>query len=163
MEIKRTTEKDISTVVDIYNDARIYMRKNGNLHQWADGYPQEVDIRNDIKNRNSYIVTENNNIIGTFAFIQGPDPTYAEIYNGKWLNNAPYYVIHRIAVSEHKKGVASYIFKECFKICANLRVDTHRDNIPMQNVLKKNGFEYCGIIYLLSGDERLAYQRIQKV
>ena len=30
----------------------------------------------------------------------------------------------------------------------------------MQHVIQKHGFTYCGIIYLLSGDERLAYQKI---
>ena len=31
----------------------------------------------------------------------------------------------------------------------------------MQHNLLKHGFTYCGIIYLLNGDERLAYQRIE--
>ena len=30
----------------------------------------------------------------------------------------------------------------------------------MQHNIVKHGFSYCGIIYLASGDERLAYQRI---
>ena len=41
-------------------------------------------------------------------------------------------------------------------ICA----DTHRDHRIMQHLLEKHGFTYCGVIYLASGDERLAYQRI---
>ena len=32
----------------------------------------------------------------------------------------------------------------------------------MQYNLLKHGFTYCGIIYLQSGDERLAYQKIMK-
>ena len=30
----------------------------------------------------------------------------------------------------------------------------------MQHNILKHSFTYCGIIYLLSGDERLAYQKI---
>jgi hypothetical protein len=30
----------------------------------------------------------------------------------------------------------------------------------MQHNIQKHGFVYCGIIHLLSGDERLAYQKI---
>ena len=30
----------------------------------------------------------------------------------------------------------------------------------MQHNILKHGFTYCGIIYLLSGDERLAYQKV---
>ena len=30
----------------------------------------------------------------------------------------------------------------------------------MQHIIERHGFTYCGIIYLASGDERLAYQRV---
>jgi len=42
-------------------------------------------------------------------------------------------------------------------ICTNGVKAIHK---IMQHNLLKHGFSYCGIIYLLSGDERLAYQRI---
>ena len=57
--------------------------------------------------------------------------------------------------------IIDFCFNKCFEMFQNLRIDTHRDNIPMQKVLKRNGFEYCGIIYLENGDERLAYQKIK--
>ena len=47
----------------------------------------------------------------------------------------------------------------CFTHDTNIRIDTHRDNKIMQHNLLKHGFTYCGIIYLLSGDERLVYQK----
>ena len=34
----------------------------------------------------------------------------------------------------------------------NIRIDTHRDNKIMQHNILKQGFTYCGIIYLQSGD-----------
>ena len=42
----------------------------------------------------------------------------------------------------------------------HLRIDTHEDNLVMQHVLEKNGFTKCGIIYLESGDPRLAYEKL---
>jgi hypothetical protein len=44
-----------------------------------------------------------------------------------------------------------------------IRLATY-DDIPaiMQHNILKHGFTYCGIIYLLSGDERLAYQKTIK-
>ncbi len=50
--------------------------------------------------------------------------------------------------------------KFCFSHDTNIRIDTHRDNKIMQHNILKHGFTYCGIIYLLSGYERLAYQKI---
>ncbi len=160
MKIRKTTINDLDSVLDIYEKGRQYMRKHGNLEQWQNGYPQKDVITQDIENGVSFVVTdEDDKLIGVFAFIKGPDITYNEIFDGQWPNNKPYYVIHRIAVSEHRKGVASFVYEECLKKHPVLRIDTHRDNIPMQNSLKKNGFSYCGIIHLLSGDERLAYQK----
>ena len=50
----------------------------------------------------------------------------------------------------------------CFSHDTNIRIDTHRDNKIMQHNILKHGFTYCGIIYLTSGDERLAYQKLIK-
>ena len=42
----------------------------------------------------------------------------------------------------------------------SIRIDTHEENLPMQNLLKKNNYEYCGIIYLEDKSERLAFEKI---
>ncbi|WP_159436164.1 hypothetical protein [Anaerosalibacter sp. Marseille-P3206] len=41
-------------------------------------------------------------------------------------------------------------------------VESHKENIPMQNFLKKAGFQYCGIIYLENSDKRIAFEKIIK-
>ena len=40
----------------------------------------------------------------------------------------------------------------------HLRIDTHEDNVPMQNLLKKLGFTYCGTIYVLRDSARMAFE-----
>ena len=60
----------------------------------------------------------------------------------------------------HAHGVFRAIMDWCFSRDCNIRIDTHRDNRIMQHVILGYGFSYCGIIYLASGDERLAYQKI---
>ena len=138
------------------------MRKNGNTKQWTGGYPTEEIIKKDIEYGNSYVcLDEEQKIVGTFAFIQGDDPTYAHIYDGAWIDDKqPYGVIHRLASTEDSKGVASACLQWCYRQIPNLRADTHRDNHILQYILKKYGFQYCGIIYLLNGDERLAFQKL---
>lgn len=74
-------------------------------------------------------------------------------------NTYPYGVVHRIASSGKRKGSASFCLNWALEQCGCLRIDTHHDNIVMQNLLKKNGFQYCGIIYLEDGSPRLAYQK----
>ena len=41
----------------------------------------------------------------------------------------------------------------------HLRIDTHEKNLVMQNLVKKTGFSYCGIIYVDDGTKRLAYEK----
>lgn len=160
MYIRNAQTEDIQIIMNIYEEGRKYMRENGNLFQWNNGYPSKEQILSDINNGILFVVCdESDEIVCVFAFIEGPDITYEKIYEGKWPNNKPYYVIHRIAVSRHRKGIASFVYDECMKKHPVIRIDTHKDNIPMQNSLKKNGFKYCGIIHLLNGDERLAYQK----
>ena len=96
-------------------------------------------IKKDIENGNSYVcLDEEQKIVGTFAFIQGDDPTYAHIYDGAWIDDKqPYGVIHRLASTEDSKGVASACLQWCYRQIPNLRADTHRDNHILQYILKK--------------------------
>ena len=83
---------------------------------------------------------------------------YKEIYEGNWLDDKPYHVVHRLASTAASHGVFNDVMDYCLDIAGTLRIDTHRDNVIMRHVIDRYGFTYCGIIYLLNGDERLAYQ-----
>ncbi|MCP3876136.1 MAG: GNAT family N-acetyltransferase [Desulfobacteraceae bacterium] len=159
MEIKQTNRYDLDEILNVYDSARQYMLEHGNPNQWIYGYPDVKTILLDIGNGNHFICVDGNQVLGCFVFIEGDDPTYREIVNGKWLNNNPYAVIHRIAVLEHGKGIGSNCIEWCYSRCKNIKIDTHNDNISMQKLLVKNGFQYCGMIYNRWGDERLAFQR----
>ena len=160
--IRKTKPEDLAVVMEVFEEGKRIMRKAGNMKQWTGGYPSAELIEKDIRNGNSYVcLDEEERIIGTFAFIPGKDPTYTHIYEGQWLDDTlPYATIHRLASTEASKGVAAACLNWCFRQMPNLRADTHRDNLILQHILTKHGFRYCGIIYLLNGDERLAYQKI---
>ena len=160
MLIRKTTFADVSAAAAIYDSARAFMRENGNLHQWSAEYPNEQSILADIARGGSYVCEDDGEIVAVFYFYIGNDPTYDKIFEGEWRSGGEYAVIHRIAVKRHGRGIADFIYAQCFDMHPNIRIDTHRDNIPMQRSLEKNGFEYCGIIYLANGDERLAFQKI---
>jgi len=163
MIIRRCTYSDVPSLVDIYRQARQIQLDSGNLHQWPEGYPSESDIIKDIDRGVSYAVEDKGAIVGAFAFISGEDPTYKLIEDGHWLDNTlPYSTIHRLGSLPSSKGVAKACFDWCWEKCKNLRVDTHRDNAIMRHCIEKAGFIYCGVIHLLNGDSRMAYQKIYK-
>ncbi|MBR1509850.1 MAG: N-acetyltransferase [Bacteroidales bacterium] len=161
MTPRLATSSDITDIMTVMEAARGIMRSDGNLGQWVNGYPSEEIIRQDIDASFGHVLEENGRIVGYFAFVSSPEPTYAEIFGGQWLDDtAPYHVIHRIGSFPEVHGVFSAIMGFAFSRDRNIRIDTHRDNRIMQHNILKHRFSYCGIIYLESGDERLAYQRI---
>ncbi len=159
MKIRKATLDDLDTIMQIYADARLYMRENGNRTQWSGGYPSRELVVCDIAEGICHVCEDGGELAGVFVCFVGEDPTYQTVYGGAWLNDRPYAVIHRIAVAKHRRGVASACFDYGFSLCQNLKIDTHRDNLPMQRSLAKNGFLPCGIIHLANGEERIAYQK----
>ncbi|MDL2277952.1 GNAT family N-acetyltransferase [Parabacteroides sp. OttesenSCG-928-G07] len=163
MIIRKAGIKDLNLLMEVYAHARQFMQETGNKNQWINGYPSEEVICNDILSENSYVVLDEktNELVAVFYFRQGDDPTYAKIYDGEWLNDKPYGVVHRMASAGKMKGIADYCLEWCYGQCANIRVDTHKDNLIMQNILKRNGYRQCGIIYVANGTERIAFQKTE--
>ncbi|RZJ53311.1 MAG: N-acetyltransferase [Flavobacterium sp.] len=162
MQVVKAQSKDIEIILSIIGEARQIMRETGNMTQWDNGYPSSDVILNDIGNDEAFVCVQNEVIVGYFCFMKGenPDSNYDVIENGEWLNDDPYGVIHRLASGRQAKGIAGAAFDYAFSRIANIRVDTHHENIPMQNFLKKNGFSYCGVIYVNDGTPRDAFQKI---
>ncbi len=169
MEFRKTKREDILGILRIIAQAQEYMKKEG-IDQWQDGYPNEAVFEEDIEKGYSYVMVEDGRVIGTIAIIFDGEPTYDKIYEGAWKTvNEPYAAVHRVAVdAECKgKGIAGAMIAETEKMCRergvrSIKNDTHRDNQSMRRMQAKNGFEYCGIIYLENGDERIAFEKILK-
>ena len=158
--IRKTTHEDLPVILHLRDQAREIMRSYGNVNQWPEGYPAQEKFEKDIATGCSYVMADNTGtLVGSFALIPGPDITYNVIYEGQWLNDEPYHVIHRIASTPDSHGILDALLDYCEAIDPNIRIDTHADNIIMINGLKKRGYQYCGIIHLLNGDERLAFQK----
>lgn len=160
MKIRKTNMADLDTLLKMYENARKFMTSHGNPTQWGNSYPSKALLAQDIEEGSSYACEEQGKIIAAFYYKEGKDDTYAKIYNGQWLSEQPYGVVHRITSDGTIRGAASFCLNWAFEKCGNLRIDTHRDNIVMQHIMDKNGFKYCGIVYMEDGSERLAYQKV---
>ena len=168
MVIRPAAESDIPALLPVFDAARAIMRASGNLHQWADTYPGPAAVLSDIARGGGFVIETpvmpgstghlSSRILAYFALLPSPEPTYARI-DGAWLTDEPYGVIHRIASYPEVHGVFDAIIDFASARYPHIRIDTHRDNRIMQHLLEKHGFTCCGIIWLLSGAERLAYER----
>lgn len=162
LSVRKTTVDDIAALMVIYDNARRFMQHTGNANQWIAGYPSESVLRSDIANQCSYVCEDwQGNIVGTFCFFVGCESSYIVIYDGKWLNNDSYGVVHRLAGAGSMKGIADFCLQWCYNQCGNIRVDTHKDNKVMQHILIKNGYVQCGTIVIGDGTSRIAFQKVR--
>lgn len=164
MEIRHSTEKDVGRMMELYKHARKFMAEHGNPNQWGPTHwPPEALIHQDIADGNSYVCVQGDRIVGTFFFTMGQEiePTYRRIEGGHWLSGSPYGVVHRLAGDGAQKGVGAFCLSWAYQQCGHLRVDTHGDNIVLQNLLGKLGFTHCGTIYVEEDPyPRLAYEKL---
>ena len=166
MYLRKSNEKDLREIMKIISQAKAYFKEN-EINQWQNNYPNIETIISDINKNESYVLVEQEDIIATSVISFNGEKNYENIYNGQWLTNEKFAVIHRIAVSNnHKgKGIAAQILKYVESMCRekginSIKIDTHEDNISMQKLLKKSGFKYCGIILLEDRSERIAFEKL---
>ena len=158
LSIRKTRLDDLNELEDLFAYARKIMVDNGNPSQWSNNRPSMDLIVNDINNDQSYVVEDDGEIVGTFACVEGIEPTYIDI-DGKWLNDDEYITIHRIASNGKRKGIFDSMIEYVGKFNKDIRIDTHKDNTIMRHLISKHGFIECGIIVVDDGTKRIAYQK----
>ena len=114
MRIRKATQQDLHSIMQLYENARAFMREHGNPGQWGTTYPPQNMIETDIRFGNLYVCIEKDTIEAVFFYKDGIDPTYLKIYDGQWKNDAPYGVVHRITSSGKVKGAASFCLDWAF-------------------------------------------------
>ncbi|SIS57256.1 GNAT family N-acetyltransferase [Salimicrobium flavidum] len=169
MEFRKTRKDDLPEIMPMIHEAQQKFRAQG-ISQWVDGYPDAETISSDVDKGESYVLADEKEIVASTVISSRQEVTYRTIHEGEWLSDADYLVVHRLVVKEDRKNerLASLLLQKTEEIAEDLsimsiKIDTHEENLPMQNLLKKNSYEYCGVIYLEDGSKRLAYEKKRKV
>ena len=97
MKFRKAAKTDINSIMNIISQAQAYFKAHG-IDQWQDNYPKLETIKNDINNEDGYVLLKDNIIAGTVAVTFDGRKNYENIYNGGWVSNHEYAVIHRIAI-----------------------------------------------------------------
>ena len=165
---RRATLEDIEQVMVAVEDSRALLRDQGN-GQWQDGYPNRDNFINDINNKRLFVVLEEGhpeNVIGCCALTYREED-YHHLYEGRWLTDLPYMVMHRVALKKEyrNKGYGKKLFEvflEQAKIegFRSLRIDTHEGNAIMRHLIESYGFQYCGKAILTPNKDRFMYERV---
>ena len=160
---------DLEQIMEAVEDSRGVLRLQGN-GQWQDGYPNKDDFINDINNGRLFVTFDKdpNEIVGVCALTYREED-YHHLYEGKWLTELPYMVMHRVAIKKKYKG-RGYgkklfeLFIEQAKVegFRSLRIDTHEGNDVMRHLIESFGFIYCGKAILTPDKDRMVFERVLK-
>ena len=94
--IREAQPSDMADIMTVMDAAKGIMRQSGNMYQWGEGYPSEAVITADMEKKGGFVIEDDGKVVGYFAFLPSPEPTYARIYEGKWLDDTmPYHVVQQ--------------------------------------------------------------------
>ena len=172
VECRLAVRDDIPAMEAIAGQARAFLAQN-RVDQWAGSeppYPSGVDFLADMRRGECYVLTCGGEAGAFFTLSTQPEEGYDAITDGKWSAEEPYATLHRCAVVDQWRGsgLADRMMKECERLALEqgmfwLRADTHKKNKTMQNLLRRNGFQYRGNVLVTVPDghdpRRVAYEK----
>ncbi|NHM15608.1 GNAT family N-acetyltransferase [Eggerthellaceae bacterium zg-887] len=176
MEFRQSRLDDIDDINAVFADGRASLRALG-IDQWQNSYPTPEIVRGDIEQGHGFVaVDEDGSIVGIASALFIGEKIYDDLDGPGWLTDSlshepRYCTIHRVAVSAQAtgKGVGRFMIESIEALARengseSVRVDTHRGNAPMRNLLLKCGYTECGVVHVLhvaeTTTERIAYEKL---
>lgn len=176
-DMRPATVDDVPAIVATLEAGRSLLAADG-IDQWQNGTGPDVDlVTEDVERGWGRVFLIGGQVAATAALIDEPEPAYDQVVEGAWQVRgdaaapagaaSPYATIHRVAVAPAFRGMhvaqrfyARLIEEARARGFAEIRVDTHADNVRMQHVIASAGFTRACTV-LISDDPkdlRWAYQ-----
>lgn len=73
LTVRRAAAADLPTLLQIFDNARAFMRTHGNPHQWPDSYPGAARLAAEIERGVCYVVMGEGAIQAVFCLIPGDE------------------------------------------------------------------------------------------
>lgn len=143
-------------------------------------YPSPRRLMHSIENGTTHVVENaDGQLIAVFAVSFSPDKNYArDEIKGAWLTDSnatpqQYAELHWVAVDypARRRGVGMFILDRVDEIAReggvrSVRADVYFENQPMQRLLDKHGYEYCGLVTIRDtlgrAKRRCAYEHLMR-
>lgn len=176
-DMRPATVDDVPAIVATLEAGRSLLASDG-IDQWQDGIGPSVDlVTSDVARGWGRVFLIDGEVAATAALTDEPEPAYDQIVDGAWQTRdnvviptgatSVYATIHRVAVAPAFRGMhvaqrfyARLIEEARARGFAEIRVDTHADNVRMQRVIASAGFSRACTVRISDNpkDLRWAYQ-----
>ena len=175
-DMRPATVDDVPAIVATLEAGRALLAADG-IDQWQVGAGPDVDlVTSDVARGWGRVFLIGGQVAATAALIDEPEPAYDQVVEGAWQVRgdaapagaaSPYATIHRVAVAPAFRGMhvaqrfyARLIEEARARGFAEIRVDTHADNVRMQHVIASAGFTRACTVLIGNNpkDLRWAYQ-----
>lgn len=161
---RKAEDTDTERIWEIIGQAKEQMRRL-NSHQWDENYPAPETIHQDIKTGNGYVFCKENKVVAYGVISFDGEPVYKDI-DGKWSNELPYMIVHRLAIADEMKrqGMARRFMLQAEEVSRqrgiySFRVDTNYDNEYMLHLIDSLGFNYTGEVCYRGENIRKAFEK----
>ncbi|CDZ75143.1 hypothetical protein ING2D1G_1003 [Peptoniphilus sp. ING2-D1G] len=159
MKFRKALSKDLAIINKIFKEGSEYL-KNSGVDQW------QGDTVPVAENEKDFYVLEDLGEVVAVGLVMDYDLQYDIIYDGHWHYEENYLAVHKLATNKRfrRRGCATKLLKEIEDLAMDsdiyvIRIDTHNDNLPMNNLLLKSGYKRAGIVELIDGGIRNAYDK----
>ena len=150
---------DLDGIFELVKNA-IEQMEHDNIHQWDSLYPAKDDFSNDIKKKELYVGTVNDEIAVIYALNKECDEQYR---SGKWQYiGDDFRVIHRLCVSPkyQKKGIAHAVLQHIESKLRLLGVkavwlDVFSENPYALRLYYNSGYQKVGVAHWRKGEFHL--------
>lgn len=154
MIVRKAEIAELDLLMSLFESAKVFMRQRGNANQWRDYPPREL-IAADIKRGECFVLEDGDGVQGVFVFSHQRDEDYERSEAG--FDSSPYATVHRLASAGRRQGVFLAALDYAAAQAACLRVDTHVNNLVIQEKLAAYGFVQKGTLKRF-GEQFLTYE-----
>lgn len=147
--IRPACPADLGRVWEVAQSAVAFMGSQGNP-QWNGNYPARAHFEEALEEGSLYVAEIQGEIAGVVILDGNEAVQYAPL---PWTTAQPALVIHKLAV--HRDYMGRHVAVRLFRFAGalakeqgrrGLRVDTYHKNVPMQGLLRSQGFSYVGAV-----------------
>lgn len=169
LELRKADRGDAARIMEIIDQAKAQMAREGRK-QWTAEYPALSNILADIDAGTAHVLcAPDGRVVAYCALVADGEAVYRQL-DGHWRGPEAYMTVHRLAVADEvkRRGVATALMQRAAAVARGMglgavRADTNFDNVYMQHIFARLGYEYIGEVVYPPDSRRLAYEKVLEI